>query len=173
PDFFLVVGRARGYKNVETTCEAFARLPEHRLVVVGGLPVRPDGGVWPANLRGVLDVPDSQLRWLYRHCRAVIATSNEDFGLTPLEGNAFGKPALVLRAGGFLDTLVEGVTGFYIDALNVGSVIKAVRLCLEADLDTAKILDHAEHYSMESFITALRREAHEVVFQHRARLLTR
>jgi len=168
-EFFLVVGRARGYKNVQTTCEAFERMPRQRLVVVGGLPDHPGGGMWPANLRGVRDIPDNQLRWLYQHCRAVLATSNEDFGLTPLEGNAFGKPALVLRAGGFLDTLVEGVTGYYIDQLDVGSVHKAVRRCLESELDSSRILEHAQQYSLESFVTALRREAHDVVSQHRAR----
>jgi hypothetical protein len=114
--FFLVVGRSRGYKNVEVVCEAFRRLPEHRLVVVGGLPT----GRGPQhNVLGATDVSDEQLRWYYANCRAVIAVSHEDFGLTPLEGTPSGRPALVLRAGGFLDTLVEGVTGHFIDTLDV------------------------------------------------------
>ena len=74
-------------------------------------------GRGPRNITAAVDVPDDELRWYYANCRAVIAVAHEDFGLTPLEGNAFGRPALVLRAGGFLDTLVEGVTGHYIEAL--------------------------------------------------------
>ena len=35
---------------------------------------------------------DAQLRWLYANCKAVVSASHEDFGLTPLEGNLFGKP---------------------------------------------------------------------------------
>ena len=39
----------------------------------------------------------------------------EDFGLTPLEVAAFGKPTAAPRLGGFLDTIVEGRTGVFYD----------------------------------------------------------
>lgn len=155
PGFFLVVGRARGYKNVEVVCRAFRDLPDQRLVVVGGLT---PGARWPANVTGVTDIPDAELRWYYANCRAVIAVAHEDFGLTPLEGNAFGRPALVLRAGGFLDTLVEGVTGHYIEALDPESVVATVRLSLDAGLDGRAILDHADNYSYKAFEAELHRE---------------
>ena len=64
-------------------------------------------------MRGVGRVSYAQLRRLYQNCRALVTASYEDFGLTPFEANAFGRPAVVLRAGGFLDTFVEGVTGVF------------------------------------------------------------
>ena len=155
PGFFLVVGRARGYKNVEVVCQAFAELPDQRLVVVGGTP---DGGVCGSNVTGLVDIPDAELRWLYANCRAIVAVAHEDFGLTPLEGNAFGRPALVLRAGGFLDTLVEGVTGHYIETLDAPSVLATIRLSLDIGLDNRAILDHADTYSSEAFAAELQRE---------------
>lgn len=155
PGFFLIVGRARGYKNVEIVCRAFRELPDQRLIVVGGLP---PGANWPGNVTGVQNIPDAELRWYYANCRAVIAVAHEDFGLTPLEGNAFGRPALVLRAGGFLDTLVEGVTGHYIETLDPGSVVKTVRLSLDVGLDGRAILDHADRYSKKAFEAELHRE---------------
>lgn len=155
PGFFLVVGRPRGYKNVEIVCTAFQELPDQRLVVVGGLP---PGTAWPSNIRGVADVPDAELRWYYANCRAVVAVAHEDFGLTPLEGNAFGRPALVLRAGGFLDTLVEGVSGHYIEELEPRAVIDTIRLSLESGLDNRLILQHADRYSAKAFEAELHRE---------------
>lgn len=163
PGFFLVVGRPRGYKNVDVTCEAFAEMPDQRLVVVGGLPDAADGRSWTSNMTGLVGVADAELRWLYDNCRAVVATAHEDFGLTPLEGNAFGRPALTLRAGGFLDTVVDGVTGHYIDRLDAASVIRAVRLALETDLDPSIILQHAERYSTRSFGNAMRRHVCELL----------
>ena len=44
---------------------------------------------------------EAQLRWLYAHARALVATAHEDFGLTVIEAGAFGTPTVALAAGGF------------------------------------------------------------------------
>lgn len=147
PGFFLAVGRARGYKNIDLTCEAFRRLPGERLVVVGGLP----DGEWPDRFVGLTGISDSQLRWLYTNCAATVAVAHEDFGLTPLEGNALGRPALCLRAGGYLDTIVEGVNGLYIEELTPEAVMAAVQRLQSDPLDEAEIRRHAERYSVRAF----------------------
>ena len=147
PGFFLAVGRARGYKNIDLTCEAFRRLPGERLVVVGGLP----DGEWPDRFVGLTGISDSQLRWLYTHCAATVAVAHEDFGLTPLEGNALGRPALCLRAGGYLDTIVEGVNGLFIEELTPEAIIRAVHRLQSDPLDEADIRRHAERYSVRAF----------------------
>ena len=127
PGFLLSVARARGYKNVELVCEAVDGIPSQRLVVLGDLPQRADGSEWSSRLEGVGRVSDAQLRWLYANCAAVVSASHEDFGLTPLEGNMFGKPAIVLHAGGFLDTVVEGMNGTFITEETVAGVRDAIR----------------------------------------------
>lgn len=160
--FFLVVSRARGYKNVEHVCLAFERMPDQRLVVAGELPGRPGGGPWSENISGVARLSDPELRWLYANCRAVLSTAHEDFGLTPLEGNAFGRPALVLRAGGFLDTIVEGVTGFYLEDGQPESVVAAVECLLKNPLDSDPIVEHARLYDEAVFAESLRRHVHRL-----------
>lgn len=159
PGFFLAVGRPRGYKNIELTCEAFSQLPGERLVVVGGLPA----GEWPDRFTGLTGIRDSQLRWLYAHCSATVAVAHEDFGLTPLEGNALGRPALCLRAGGYLDTIVEGVNGLYIEELTPEAVRVAVRRLQADPLDEGEIRRHADRYSVQSFKASLRSIVDEVV----------
>lgn len=164
PGFLLTVSRARAYKNVGVVCEAVASLPQERLVVVGGLPVPSDGGdAWPSRLSGVTGVSDAQLRWLYANCSAVVAASHEDFGLTPLEGNTFGRPAVVLRAGGFLDTLVEGRTGCYIEQLTSASVRAALIELRTLGLDNRDIVAHAETFGLQTFRTTLQAAAEDAI----------
>ncbi|MBW3646304.1 MAG: glycosyltransferase, partial [Actinobacteria bacterium] len=159
PGFFLAIGRARGYKNIDLTCEAFCRLPGERLVVVGGLP----DGDWPDRIMGLTGVPDAQLRWLYANCAATVAVAHEDFGLTPLEGNALGRPALCLRAGGYLDTMVEGVNGLYIEELTPEAVVTAVQRLQADPLDEAEIRRHVDRYSVRAFKGQLREIVGDVV----------
>jgi glycosyltransferase involved in cell wall biosynthesis len=159
PGFFLAVGRPRGYKNIELTCEAFSHLPGERLVVVGGLPA----GNWSDRFTGLTGIRDSQLRWLYAHCSATVAVAHEDFGLTPLEGNALGRPALCLRAGGYLDTIVEGANGLFIEELTAEAVVAAVRRLQADPLDEAEIRRQADHYSVRAFKDGLQAIVDEVV----------
>jgi glycosyltransferase involved in cell wall biosynthesis len=161
PGYLLTVSRSRGYKNTQLVCSAVEGLPGERLVVTGRLPERPGGGTWDSRLTGVGFVSDAQLRWLYAHCRAVVSASYEDFGLTPLEGNAFGKPAALLRAGGFLDTLVDGVTGCYIEEATVEAAQDA--LASIPDVDAEAVRRHAEAYSRDAFAASMRQVVTEVL----------
>lgn len=151
PGFLLSVSRSRGYKNATVVAEAVESLPGERLVVVGGLPE----GEWSDRLVGAADVTDAELRWLYANCSAVVAAAHEDFGLTPLEGNTFGKPAICLRAGGFLDTLEDGVSGVFFDELTAGSVRDAIVALRSLTLPAAPIVAHAEAFGFASFRDAL------------------
>jgi len=99
-------------------------------------------------------VNDAQLRWLYENCRALVSASYEDFGLTPLEANTFGRPAVVLRAGGFLDTLVEGVTGVFVEEPTAAAVADAVRGLPSVDPDTVRA--HAQKYGEAVFAGRMR-----------------
>lgn len=147
PGFLLTVARARGYKNTDAVVDAVHGLAGERLVVVGD--TRDSERV-----RAVGRVSDAQLRWLYENCRALVSASYEDFGLTPLEANAFGRPAVVLRAGGFLDTLVEGVTGVFIEEPTAAAVADAVRRLPAVDRDAVRA--HAQRYSEEVFAGRMR-----------------
>ncbi len=90
--------------------------PEQRLVVVGEGPGRAAlEASLPGNVRLLGEVSDARLRWLYASCAGLVAASREDFGLTPVEAAAFGKPVAALRWGGYLDTVVPDVTGVFFE----------------------------------------------------------
>ena len=99
---------------------------------------------------------DEQLRWLYANCQALVAASYEDFGLTPLECAAFGRPAAVLRWGGYLDTLVEGVTGVTFGVPEPAAIRDAVRRLARQGTDQHALRSHAARYSEAAFVAELR-----------------
>jgi glycosyltransferase involved in cell wall biosynthesis len=163
PGFLLSVSRARGYKNTTLLTEAMQRLPDERLVLVGGLPARTDRRAWPQGLIGLKDLSDAELRWLYANCSALLAVSHEDFGLTPLEANAFGKPVVCLRSGGYLDTLVPGVNGVFVNTLSADGIAAGVLRLRATSFSTETILKHADRYSEATFIERLRFIARQAV----------
>lgn len=157
--FFLVVSRLMAYKNVDVLLQAFDQMPERHLVVVGRGPMRSElHAMAPSNVTFLEGIPDSQLRWLYGHATAVMAPSKEDYGLTPVEGFSFGTPALALRAGGYLDTVSEGISGYFFDSATPPDVQRAIDTLMAHPLDRQAILKHAEKFSPEAFKQRLRTE---------------
>ncbi|MDQ6946429.1 MAG: glycosyltransferase [Actinomycetota bacterium] len=155
--FFLCVSRLLPYKNVDAIVDAFTSIPQEQLVVVGAGPERGRiESLGVPNVRFLGSVSDSQLRWLYAASVGVVAASYEDYGLTPLEGAAFGKPAVVLRKGGFLETVVERRTGIFFDEPDPHQIAQALRTALDAEWPAAELHDHARAFSEESFVRRLR-----------------
>lgn len=157
PGFFLVISRLLPYKNVGAVIDTFADLPGDRLVIVGtGPEERRLRRKASANVRFLGTVDDEELRWLYANAVGIVAASYEDYGLTPVEGASFGKPAAALRWGGFLDTVVEGVTGVFFDRPEPAEIRTALRRLRSTSWSPTTIETHAELYSEEKFVEGLR-----------------
>ncbi len=146
PGFWLTVARGRAYKNTDLVSRAVLEVSGAELVVVGvsGSSDR---------VHGVGRVSDAELRWLYANCRGLLSASHEDFGLTPIEANRFGKPAVVVKTGGFLDTVVQGVNGHFFSEASVDAVRRA--LLTLPELDPSAIRAHADRFSEPRFIASL------------------
>lgn len=154
PGYLLCVSRLQTYKNVDAVLGAFTlgQLRDQRLVVVGDGPDRPRlTSLANGNSLFLHGVNDNQLRWLYANSVGLVAASHEDFGLTPLEAAAFGKPAAVLRWGGYLDTVIEGSTGLFFDEPRDELVASAVERLLSRSWDPAAMRRQAERFSEETF----------------------
>lgn len=155
--FVLCVSRLLPYKNVEVIVRAMHNLPREQLVVAGNGPdevrLRSIAG---ENVTFLGAVSDSELRWLYANARCLVTASYEDYGLTPLEAAAFGKPTVALRFGGFLDTVREGVTGLFFDSPDPASVSTSIVETVSTDWDEKAIRVHTQSFSEKQFIARLR-----------------
>jgi glycosyltransferase involved in cell wall biosynthesis len=159
PDgFFLCASRLMPYKNVDVLVEAFSTLPGEHLVVAGDGPLldRLRATATP-NVHLLGRCEDDQLRWLYGACRAVITAAFEPFGLTPVEGAAFGKPTVALEDGGFVDTVVDGLTGVHFPSPRPDDVRSAVVRLLHLDLSADAIRAHGSQYDEPTFVRSIRR----------------
>jgi len=152
-DFHLVVSQLVPYKRIELAVLAFNHL-KRKLIVIG-----------EGSERGRLEKmagpsitflgsqPQAVLRDHYRRCRALIFPGIEDFGITPLEAQASGRPVVAYRAGGVLETVKEHETGIFFDDPTSESLIAAVER-LEASLGEFSpqlCRKNADHFSAERF----------------------
>lgn len=153
--YHLVVSRLLPYKNVDVVIEAFTGLPERLLVIGAGPLLDRLRSTAPENVRIATRLSDAQMRWAYEHSTALVAASHEDFGLTPLEAGAFGKPTIALRAGGYLDTIAEGVNGVLFDDPSADAIREAVVAARERTWDSHALRDHVDTFSPERFADRL------------------
>ncbi len=149
--YLLVVSRLLPYKNVDVVIEA-VRGTDERLVVVGTGPEKARlEAIAPPNVRMVEGLTESQLRWVYAQARFLLAPSLEDYGLTPLEAAAFGVPTVSLGAGGYLDTVVDGLTGLYVEAPTASAFRSGIAEAARRSWDTEVVLKHADEFGEERF----------------------
>lgn len=153
--YYLCISRLLPYKNVDKVMAAFAGT-DRKLIVVGRGPeadrlrkLKSD------NVLMLSDLTSGQMTWLYQGCNGLIAASYEDYGLTPIEAGYHGKPSAVLRWGGFLDTVEEGISGVYFDQPQPDSIRDAVTALERTAWEPLKIQAHVEQFSEERFAAEL------------------
>ncbi|OBF30312.1 glycosyl transferase family 1 [Mycobacterium sp. ACS1612] len=153
--FYLCVSRLLPYKNVDVVIRAFANT-DRQLVVVGrGPEAERLRGMKTSNVHMLSDLTDGQISWLYENCRALIAASYEDFGLTPIEAGMRGRPTVAVRWGGFLDTVDEGLSGIYFDEPEPKAIAEALDRFEQMEFDPDKIRRHVEQFDEEHFAKRL------------------
>ncbi|MFI4897515.1 MAG: glycosyltransferase [Phycisphaerales bacterium JB059] len=168
-DFWLAVSALEPYKRIDLAIDA-AIIGRHRLMVVG------DGSQAKALRRhakrvtktvskaqgatGSVEflgrVPDQQLRTLYQRARLLVFPQIEDFGIVALEAQACGCPVVARRAGGALETVLEGRTGAFFDDPNPQDILDAAAKCPESAEENCRA--HAENFSEQAFDDAIRAE---------------
>ncbi len=156
-DYFLVVAAFAGYKRIDLAIEA-ARAAGARLVVVGR---GPDA----ARLERLADgAPVEFLPWqsaadlarLYARCRALLFPGEEDFGISPLECMASGRPVIALARGGALETVVDGVTGVLVPNSDVDVWAAALRRFDTGAFDPLALRAHALGFDRSVYASRLR-----------------
>ncbi|MBF5041292.1 glycosyltransferase family 4 protein [Aggregicoccus sp. 17bor-14] len=167
--YFLWLGAFAPYKRLDVALEAFAQLGAPLWVVgTGQEAARLTSGPLPANIRFLGPVPDAQLPSLYRDARALVFTAEEDFGLTPLEAQATGRPVIALGRGGALET-VTAETGLFFAEQTPASLAQAVRAfdAWEAGFQPAHARRQAERFSVAAFQAAVQRHVDALLSEPR------
>lgn len=167
-DYFLVIARLLPYKRVDVAIAACAAAAVPLRVVGTG----PAEAALRSAARGTATefcgtVSDAELNHLIGRARAVIVPGEEDFGLTPLEAAAAGRPAIAYGRGGALETILAGVTGEYFDDPEPSSLAAVIARFDETRYDPSALRAHAETYAPPRFIARLRELVREIVDEGR------
>jgi glycosyltransferase involved in cell wall biosynthesis len=125
-DYFLVLSRLVPYKRIDLAVEACTRM-QLPLLIIGDGPdrARLEAMAGPT-VRFLGRQPDHVVEHCLSRCRALLFPGEEDFGLTPLETNAAGRPVIAYRAGGATETVIEHQTGLFFDEATSDSLMAAL-----------------------------------------------
>ena len=114
--YYLSTARLTSYKRVDIIIKAFIKLPQKRLIVTS---TGPDEKKLKklaegfANIQFTGDINDNELKNLIGNSIATIyIPKDEDFGISPVESMAAGKPVIGSGEGGLLETVIHGETGW-------------------------------------------------------------
>ncbi len=132
---WLCVGALEPYKRVDMAIRAAAEADE-KLTVIGdgsqrGALTALARSIDPGGERIVMAgrQSDDALREAYRRARVLLFPQVEDFGITAVEAQACGTPVAALKAGGALDSVVDGETGVLFETLTAAGLAEAARAC--------------------------------------------
>ena len=168
-DYFLVVSRLEYYKKVDLVIDAFNELG-YPLVVVGrGLQADEIKARAKDNVRFLSGLSAGELADVYAGCRAFIFPQHEDYGITPLEANAAGRPVIAYGAGGVLATQipvaadVTKATALFFTEQTVQNLIDAVHQfeTIEDQFDSDFIRQHAGQFDEPLFIERIQQFVRE------------
>ncbi|MBU2971738.1 glycosyltransferase [Pseudoalteromonas sp. C2R02] len=116
--YYLSTARLENYKRIDLIIDAFIKMPDKKLKITSGgslasslkLKVQKSKA---KNIEFTGWLNENQIKELVSKCIATIYIPyNEDFGMSPVESMAAGKPVIGVNEGGIKETIIDGVTGF-------------------------------------------------------------
>jgi glycosyltransferase involved in cell wall biosynthesis len=152
-DYYLIASRLVPYKRVDIAVDA-ARIAGRRLIVVGEGPGKADLAARGAEMLG--HVSDEELIDLMRGARALLFPQHEDFGMTPVEMMACGRPVIAYGRGGAAETVIDCVTGVLVDEQTPEAFAAAIARFETLHLSADVCRRHAEQFSEARFRDELR-----------------
>ncbi|MFN8526982.1 MAG: glycosyltransferase [Anaerolineae bacterium] len=154
-DYFLVVSRLIPYKRIDLAVQAATRLGVRLLVGGKGRDMERLKAMAGPTVEFLGYVPDDQLPDLMARAKAFLFPGLEDFGITPVQAQAAGRPVIAYGAGGALDTVIPSVTGEHFTELTVESLEAVLRDFDAAHYDVGTLRTHAEKFDTRHFTTQL------------------
>jgi glycosyltransferase involved in cell wall biosynthesis len=161
--YVLVLSRLLRYKRVDLAIEGAARAGI-RIVIAGAGPERARlEALAGPHATFVGRVADEDLPGLFAGARCFFLGGEEDFGITPLEANAAGRPVVAFGRGGALETVLDGETGVLFDEHTATAAAAAIARACGTSWQPEALAAHAARWRPERFLDELEDIAeHEV-----------
>lgn len=126
-DFYLLVTQLTPYKRADLAVQAFTQMGKKLVVIGEGSEFEALKKIAGPTVQLLGRQPFKLVKDHFERCRAFLYPQVEDFGITAVEAQAAGKPVIAFRAGGALETVIEGKTGVFFDEQTPQSLARAVK----------------------------------------------
>ncbi len=150
-DYYLIIARLNQYKRIDIAVDAFNKNGK-KLKVVGTGPEFLNLKLSAkSNIEFLGSVSDATLYSLLGGCKALIVTAEEDFGLTPLEAQTFGKCVIGYAKGGALETIIPYKTGIFFKEQDSNLLGLAIEKFERMKFSKQNCINNAAKFSKEKF----------------------
>ncbi len=152
-DYFLIVSALTPFKRIDLAVEAFNKLGRKLVIIGDGAQRKILESMARDNIEFLGKKDDEVVKEYMQNCRALIFPGEEDFGITPVEAMAAGKPVLAFGRGGVLESVKAGVSGEFFDKSTPKSLTDGLTRLLihEKNYDFKKIRQIAEEFDESVF----------------------
>jgi glycosyltransferase involved in cell wall biosynthesis len=155
--YYLILSRLIAYKGIDRAVQAFRGLNRDLHIVGDGTDRERLEKMAPPNVRFLGRLSEQEIESELAGCKALIFPGEEDFGITPVEAQACGKPVIAYAAGGALETVVDGVTGLFFSVSNAETLRSTLLASEQIDWDFLEIRKNAERFSEQVFLSTMTR----------------
>jgi glycosyltransferase involved in cell wall biosynthesis len=155
---YVSLGRLVPYKRVDLLVEAFRKMPERNLHIIGDGPERARlERSLPDNVRLLGRVSESELWSALRTAKGLVFAAEEDFGIALVEAQAAGTPVIAYGRGGASESVLHGVTGVLFQEQSVEGIVAAVEAAENAVFEPENFARNVRRFSPEIFRSELSR----------------
>jgi glycosyltransferase involved in cell wall biosynthesis len=165
-NYFLIVSRLSKftqYKRIDLAIQSCNELKLPLIIVGEGSWQRALQAISGPTITFVGSVDDTILAKYYANCSALLFPAREDFGLTVVEAQGFGKPVIAYRGGGALETIKEGKTGLFFDQQTKESLMKALQQFQSLHFDSKVCIKNAQRFSEDRFAKQFLKLVNQVI----------
>jgi glycosyltransferase involved in cell wall biosynthesis len=150
-DYYLVLARLVSYKRIDLAVQACTLLGRRLLVIGDGPDHERLAALAGPTVSFLGRLSDEEVEYYASRCLALLFPGEEDFGMAPLEIAAAGRPTIAYRAGGAVETIVEGVTGMFFDQQEPESLAMAIQQFEQVEWSGQAPRRHAETFGVDVF----------------------
>lgn len=151
-NYYITASRLVPHKKVKLVVEAFSKMPEKKLIVLGDGPdMKAIKQLATPNIEILGHLPSDDMVKYISKARAFVFAAEEDFGIAPVEAQACGTPVICLGKGGCSETIIDKQTGLFFHEQTANAIIEAVTSFEKLAFNYETIRENAERFSQKNF----------------------
>lgn len=161
-EYYFIVSRLEFYKKVDIVVNVFNKLGKNLIVVGKGTQEEYLKSIAKSNITFKKGLSGAELADLYANCKGFLMPQHEDYGITPLEANASGRPVIAYAKGGVLETMIpytnneKECTALFFEHQTEESLTEAILKFETLQFNSQFIRNHAEKFDEPIFVEKIK-----------------